>query len=291
MVFFSLAVFGMLPLFAETHVDRREIVIYGYKEGVALTLDVYFPSDANGKGAIWVVSRSGRSSRDAIDGQMFGPLLARGYTVFAVVHGSAPRFNIEDMTSDIRLAVGYVSANAESFNIESGRIAIAGASAGGTLALLAGLSDEKTNRGNTKSAVAAIACFFSPTDWLSFGSDGESVIELQRKRAGFVDPAFIFHDYDKSTDRYVDIGNVDRWNEKLKEFSPVTHVSTGDPPTLIIHGDADRAIPFRQAEVLNKELAIKGVKTRLVRKENKGHGWTDWKNDIELVADWFDAHL
>ena len=43
---------------------RQSDVIYGRKFGVALTLEVFTPATRNGIGVIWVVSRSGRSTRD-----------------------------------------------------------------------------------------------------------------------------------------------------------------------------------------------------------------------------------
>lgn len=49
----------------------------------------------------------------------------------------------------------------------------------------------------------------------------------------------------------------------LLEYSPVTHVTADDPPTMLIHGDQDKAVPVQQSR-------------RLVERLN---------------ADWFDAHL
>ena len=79
----------------EASYDRQEDVIYGRKHGTALTLDVFRPREnANGIGLIWVVSGGWFSSHEAIGPTLVQPLLDRGYTVFAVVHGSQPKFTI-----------------------------------------------------------------------------------------------------------------------------------------------------------------------------------------------------
>src|SRR5947208_11169423 len=72
--------------------QRSEDVVYGRKCGTALTLDVFEPEKKNGCAIFFMVSGRFFSSHAAITPKTFYPLLERGYTVFAVVHGSQPRF-------------------------------------------------------------------------------------------------------------------------------------------------------------------------------------------------------
>ena len=83
---------------------RVEDVIYGRKSGTALTLDVLQPAKPNGFGIVMMVSGGWFSSHEAINPAMFQPLLSRGYTVFAVVHGSQPKFTITEIVPDIHRA-------------------------------------------------------------------------------------------------------------------------------------------------------------------------------------------
>src|SRR5262245_50061205 len=88
---------------AASTLTRQSDVIYGRKVGVALTMEVFTPAAPNGIGVVWVVSSGGRSSReqtlqDSFE-QRIAPFLHRGYTVFAVIHGSAPLFNVQDQVS------------------------------------------------------------------------------------------------------------------------------------------------------------------------------------------------
>ena len=122
-------------------VTRTE-VIYGRKFGTALTLDVIKPEKPNGFGVLYMVSGGFFSSHEGIEGSLKGglltPLLERGYTVVAVVHGSQPRFVIPEITADIQRAVRFTRAHAAEYGINPDKFGIFGASAGGHLSLTMG---------------------------------------------------------------------------------------------------------------------------------------------------------
>lgn len=70
-------------------------VVYGDKEdGLALMLDVYRPAHPSGAGLISVVSGGFQSSVELarIFAQAYPPLNDKGFTIFAVRHGSWPRY-------------------------------------------------------------------------------------------------------------------------------------------------------------------------------------------------------
>ena len=76
-----------------------------------------------------------------------------------------------------------------------------------------------------------------------------------------------------------------------KKISPVNHVTDDDPPTLIIHGDADKLVPIQQAELIIDKLKQANVPCELVVKPGAAHGWAGMDKDIVTLADWFDKHL
>jgi acetyl esterase/lipase len=119
---------------------RQSDVIYGRKAGVALTMEVFTPDRVSGLGVVWVVSSSGVSSREQTLQESFvrriSPLLERGFTVFATVHGSAPIFNVQDMVADITRAVRFVRYRAADFKVDDRRLGLAASSSGGLLALM-----------------------------------------------------------------------------------------------------------------------------------------------------------
>src|SRR5438874_2396833 len=100
---------------------HEEDVIYGRKDGMALTMDViYPPKNANGIGIVFVVSGGWFSAHNFTPATLHpfsGVLLDRGYTIFAVVHGSQPRYTIPDAVLDLRRSVRFIRVNAKRFHI------------------------------------------------------------------------------------------------------------------------------------------------------------------------------
>ena len=92
---------------------RTEDVIYGRKFGTALTLDVFQPVKTNGCAVLFMVSGGFFSSHEAINAAFFKAFLDRGYTVFAIVHGSQPKFTIPEIIQDIQRAVRFISSPCE----------------------------------------------------------------------------------------------------------------------------------------------------------------------------------
>jgi acetyl esterase/lipase len=275
---------------------RKEDVIYGRKFGTALTMDVFTPKEhANGLGVIFVVSGGWFSSHEGISPAFNAPMVARGYTVFAVVHGSQPKFTIPEIVRDMNRAVRFIRHHAADYKIDPGRLGIYGGSAGGHLSLMQGTAgdegdpDAKDPVDRASSRVQAVACFFPPTDFLNYGKPGEDALG-RGVLSGFQAP-FDFHELDEARKKFVPVTDEAKIREIGRKISPINHVSPDDPPTLILHGDADTLVPIQQAESFVDKMREAKVEAKLVVKPGAGHGWSGMDKDIETFADWFDAHL
>jgi acetyl esterase/lipase len=278
---------------------RQQDVVYGRKFGTALTLDVLTPTARpNGAAIILVISGGWYSSHDGIDGmsRLFAaPLARRGYTVFAVVHGSQPKFTIPEILDDMNRAVRFIRFHAADYHVDPDRFGITGGSAGGHLSLMQGLAGDlgdpnaKDSVDRVSSRVQAVACFYPPTDFLNYGKPGENA--LGRGTLKNFKAPFDFHDLDPKTRTFVPVTDEKRIEEIGRKISPVNHVSADDPPTLFIHGDADKLVPIQQSQILVKKLTEAGVEARLIPKPNAQHGWPHQDQDMPAIADWFDAHL
>jgi len=281
---------------AAVEFTRKEDVIYGRKFGLAMTMDVFAPKEkANGMGIIFCVSGGWFSAKESINADFYKPFLKRGYTVFAVVHGSQPKFTIPEVLEDMHRAVRFIKVHAKEYNVDPERLGIAGASAGGHLSLMQGnafkpaIPDAKDPLDRQSSRVAAVACFFPPTDFLNYGEPGNVALgggTLKNFR-----PPFDFQEREKGTNKLVVIEDEERRKEIGKSISPITHVKKQSAPALIIHGDADKLVPIQQAEVIIARYKEVGVPCELVVKKGAQHGWGDIGKDVETLADWFDKHL
>jgi acetyl esterase/lipase len=280
-----------------------EDVIYGRKFGMALTLDVFTPKkDANGAAIVWVVSGGWVSAHELASPQFpFSPineLVKRGYTVFAVVHGSQPKFTIPEILEDLHRSVRFIRTRAADYKIEPERIGITGGSAGGHLSLMQGMAgepgkpDAKDPIDHASSRVQAVACFFPPTDFLNYGKPGENA--LGRGILKDFSAPFAFSELDTKRARFgvfVPVTDEQKILEIGRKISPLNHVTEDDPPTLIIHGDKDLLVPIQQAEIIVAKLKEVGVTAEVSVKKGAAHGWPDIAKDMPQIADWFDKHL
>jgi acetyl esterase/lipase len=276
-----------------TGVTRTADVIYGRKAGMALTFDVFEPSNKNGAAVIFLVSGGWLSSHEDstmvhVSEDAYEVFLKRGYTVFAVVHGSQPYFGIPDIILDVQRAVRFIRHNAARYGIDPARFGVTGSSSGGHLALMIatqggpGLAKAPDPVDRESSAVQAVACFFPPTDFLNWGSPGVNGVGR-----GSMAPL---------VSAFGSLASTEVGRQLLgRQISPIYFVTSSLPPILIVHGDADQVVPLQQSESFaTRAKEVGATPVKILVRHGKGHGWPDfWKTqeDVEAFADWFDQHL
>ena len=182
-------------------------VIYGRKDGLALTLEVFRAEQPNGLGVVWIVSSGGNSSKSralsASSLNRIKPFAARGYTVFAAIHGSAPLYYLQDWLQDVNRAVRFVRCHADDFAVDTASLGIAGSSAGGHLALMAAMNPDDGDAASAdpvervSNRVQAGGSFFAPSDCLNYEKPDEDLLAFLRNRGLTVPP--MFYDIDKQT--------------------------------------------------------------------------------------------
>jgi len=263
-------------------------IVYGNKDGLALTLDVLTP-EANAKniGIILVSSGSWRSSKSDVPGQdeqrrNSEHWVQGGYTLFIARHGSTPRYFVPEMVEDIRRSVRFVRLNAERFHVDPEHLGITSGSSGGHLALMVattaddGKADSRDPVARASSRVQAVVAWFPPTDLVNWGApDGYRAVE--QRRPGFFESIF---------------GRVTDLEGQLKAISPVYHVTKDDPPLLLIHGDKDATVPLQQSRALKEKYDETGLTVNLIVHPGGGHSyWLGIMQDYPAVWAWFDRYL
>lgn len=267
-------------------------VVYGHKDGLALTLDILEPTEkSNHIGLILVSSGSWNSRKSDIveeeenrrqkDHWTQG-LLKGGFTLFVVRHGSSPRYAVPEMTPDILRSVRFVRANAARFSINADRIGITSGSSGGHLALMAatqgddGNPDAKDPIERVSSRTQAIVAWFPPTDLINWiGPNSYTLIALTRPDL-----------FERM------LGKINDLEVQLREISPINFVSQVAPPLLLIHGDADKTVPLHQSKLMKAKYEELGLKVKLVIQPGGGHSsWSGVMDQYPEVWDWFVTHL
>ncbi|SRR6266508_389764 len=259
-------------------------VVYGHKDGLALTLDVLRPkTNANSSAVIFIVSGGWVSHYTPPQqaAERFQALLDKGFTVIIVRHGSSPKYLIPEIVGDVRRAVRFIRFNAKRWGIDPNRLGVFGGSAGGHLSLVIGTAADsgdpnaKEDFMKESDRVASVVVYFPPVD-LRPRARG-----VRRTPAAGMDGRL----------RQFPALNFER--EKAPDYSPIVHVSPDDPPTLLIHGDKDDLVPVSNSKIIHEAFRKNNVKTQLIIIEGAGHGFSGddaKKADAAMVA-WFEQTL
>lgn len=220
--------------------DHKDVV-YATVGDHRLLLDVYrAPDVAKAPLVIWVHGGAWRSgSKNKVP---ILRLLDHGYTIVSVNYRLSGVARFPAQVHDIKAAIRFLRANAASYGIDADRVVIVGASAGGHLAALVGVSNGvKTLEGElgdhveTSSDVHGIVSFYGASNLATILS--QSTPHGLNVRV----PAL----------ELLLGGQPDEKPELAKLASPVTHVDLSDPPLLLIHGDQDPQMPINQAHELH----------------------------------------
>jgi acetyl esterase/lipase len=254
-------------------------VVYGHKSGMALTFDVFQPANApNGAGVLFMVSGGWYSGWSPPEGSLglFKPLTDKGFTVFAVRHGSSPKFSIPEAVEDVRRSVRFIRHYAKRFEVDPERLGVYGGSAGGHLSLMLGTASDDGNTESddpvlrTSDRVSAVVALVPPTDLrIAVWEAPESL------------PA------------YKGFPALDLPLEQAAEYSPLVHVSADDPPTLLLAGAKDELVPIKHSHLIRDAFQEHHVVNELVVFEEAGHGFNgeDLRQAMSRLVGWFETHL
>ncbi|MEQ8553676.1 MAG: alpha/beta hydrolase [Cyclobacteriaceae bacterium] len=291
---FALLLAGLLaikvnaqPDLNASKVDRN--VVFGMYSGLALLMDVYYPENPNGYGVIHI-SGSGWTKPLSYDAGLLNhqghvkiegeALVAAGYTLFSVNHRAVPRFTYPAAVEDVQRAVRFIRFHAEDYGIDPDRIGAVGGSSGGHLVSMLGVLegdevlDDDTPINKVSAKVQCVIARAAPTDFTS-GGVGEHFINVRGRDIS-----------DPRTKEY----------KIANEASPISHISSDDPPFLLVHGEKDDIVPIELSEKMAEKLKSANIPVKLIRVAGAGHGpgYPGATNLPDLQSEyvnWLDTHL
>ena len=263
---------------ARTHVD----VAYATVDGKPLGLDLYLPAGVPAPAlVVWVHGGAWRSGTKAKPPMLF---VEGGMAMASLDFRQSGEARFPANVHDIKAAIRFLRAKASQYGYRSDRIAIAGSSSGGHLAVLVGVSNGQKELEGTVGAyrdqssdVAAIVDYF--------GASNLTTILAQSTPHGLSvrRPALELL-----------LGALPDAEPRLAQLaSPVTHVDRGDPPLLIFHGDQDPQMPINQSHELQGAYELQGLDAKFIVVHGAAHGGDAFYSpaNVEHVAGFLDAHL
>jgi acetyl esterase/lipase len=268
---------------AQSKVEIFPDVVYGHKDGMALTMDVLKPkTGANGAAVVYIVSGGWFSNyfppQGAVEYAPFKDLLDKRFTVFVLRHGGSPKYLIPDIVADVRRGVRFIRFNAKQWGVDPERLGVLGGSAGGHLALMIGMASDKGDPAakedfmKESDRVASVVAFFPPVDLRPLARG------LNAPNDGSVASRFPALNFEK---------------EKAADYSPLLFVTPDDPPTLLIHGDKDPLVPISNSQIIFEALQKNKVKSDFVTIAGGAHGFQgqDRIRGDSLTVAWFEQTL
>jgi acetyl esterase/lipase len=195
----------------------------------------------------------------------FNTFFKAGFAVANISYRLTGQATAPAAVEDARCALIYLTNNAKALNIDANKIVVMGGSAGGHLALMAGmLGNDRRFDGNcagTKNIkVAAIIDKYGITDVWDWGYGSRKT----------------------SKSATVWLGQYAKDQKFAATVSPISYVSKTTPPTFIVHGDADPTVPYEHSVDLYNKLQAAGVKTKFITVPGGQHGKFEKEKNSEI---------
>ncbi len=239
-----------------------------------LQMDVQIPTPSKKRPLVVYVTGGGfviAAKEAALDLRTY--VAEAGFVVASVEYRTlSDGANFRDSIGDIKSAIRYLRANADSFDVDPDRVAVWGESAGGYLASMVGLTngykafDAGTNL-DQSSAVQAVVDKFGPSDATKVAADFDA--QSKASYASPTNPISLYMGADAAT-----------------AANPLTYVGASKPPFLFFHGTQDRLVSPTQTLILHNALSAAGSRTIRYVLEGAGHGDMSFMGDSESGLPW-----
>jgi acetyl esterase/lipase len=251
-------------------------------------LDLFVP--ATGEGAlpliVWIHGGAWMGGSKDDCPPLRAGFVKQGFVVASLNYRLSGHAVFPAQLEDCKAGIRWLRAHASEYRIDPARVGVWGSSAGGHLvALLGTCGDKRTfdvgENLEFSSAVQAVCDYFGPTDFRQMNA---------HRPAG----ATFDHDGADSPESRLVGGPIQaaKFAAQVQRANPITYVSAGAPPFLIMHGDHDPLVPHQQSELLYAALVDAGVPAHFVTVRGGGHG--DRFPDQALqdkVRTFFELHL
>ena len=245
-------------------------------------LDIYLPASAQAGAPrpliVWIHGGAWRIGTK--DDCPAARLVSLGYAAASIEYRFSQDAPFPAQIEDCKAAIRWLRAHSREYGIDPSRIGVWGASAGGHLVALLGVtghvSDFDTGPNlDQSSAVQCVIDFFGPTDFLHYGDPPDTFSSLGNAVAQLLGGPFSTH------------------QALARSASPIYFVTRDAAPFLILQGDHDPLVPMEQSVALNAALQKAGVPGTLHIVKGGGHGGPGFSTPEvrKLIVDFLARYL
>jgi acetyl esterase/lipase len=238
---------------------------------VKLVMDIQVPKAAGRKPLVVFLPGGGFVSADPssnLDQRTY--VAEQGYVVASIQYRTIPNgATYKDGLADVKSAIRYLRAHAARYDVNVGKVAVWGQSAGGYLAAMTGVTNhlrqfDVGSNLNQSSAVQAVIDEFGLSD-------------LTKVAAGFDPAAQAAWNLPTSlTAEYVlGPGNTKTLAQEpaaAAAADPITYVNSSDPPFVLLQGTDDHIVSPSQTVLMLDALRAKGVPSTRYAVIGANHG-------------------
>ena len=173
---------------------------------------------------------------------LLAELAAEGWVCLSIDYRTSPRHRWPRHLTDVKTAIAWARANVDQFGGDRDFVAIAGCSAGGHLAALAGLTHDDDGRyeelhPEADTSVDAVVGIYGRYDWEDRSTQERELF------MGFLENVVVRKRHEHHPELY-------------RNASPMARIRSDAPPFFIVHGSNDSLIPVDQARAFVERLRV-----------------------------------
>ena len=266
-----------------------------YGDNQANKFDMYLPANniRDNYGLVVYLHAGGFTSGDkADDKQILSWLCSKGYVAvginYTLFSEENPDANVYTQSIEIRNAISRVIEEAKKYGYSINEMAIAGGSAGHTLAMIYAYRDADISPIPVKLLFGAVGpSSFYAEDWGIYGFD-KNTDEARQGSAGL----FGVMGGIKLTSDMIENGS---YIDKLKPISAVMWVNEDTVPSVVAYGKYDKVQPFKASQRLLKAYKENNIDYQYFECSHSGHGLQNdnkiYKKYMETVEEYLEKYM
>jgi acetyl esterase/lipase len=223
-------------------------------------------------------------SKNSLPKEQLEYYLNAGYSVLSIDYRLAPETKLHEIVEDIKDAIIWVQNNGTQLQIDPKRIFVIGHSAGGYLSLMTGYILDNPPRAIVSyygyGDIQSEWCNQPDTFYIKLGLiPKEKAFKLIRSSVitnASQAERFDLYLYCRQQGIWT---NIVSGHDPLKEpeyfdrFCPIKNISNSFPPVLLIHGDKDTDVPFKQSVSMDEALGLKNIDHQFIKMTGFGHAF------------------